>query len=169
MTLKRSTITLGPSLRRSWYDGPRLNRWTRNVAIRTEHAAMPLFGFQYLIAGCAFVKKLAVVGWHLYSFDEAAMRACKRALRNNIHNRILPSQNPQRPFFHFLCYSSLKFQELGGQVLYEVRVMIWRDLAFLIAGFLLGVSVAFWVLAIREWFRAASLRRGRRSEVLVLN
>jgi hypothetical protein len=31
-------------------------------------------------------------------------------------------------------------------------VMIWRDLAFLIAGFLLGVSVAFWVLASRVWF-----------------
>jgi len=31
--------------------------------------------------------------------------------------------------------------------------MIWRDLAFLIAGFLLGVSVAFWVLANRQWFQ----------------
>jgi len=30
--------------------------------------------------------------------------------------------------------------------------MIWRDLAFLIAGFLLGVSVAFWVLVNRQWF-----------------
>ena len=86
-------------LKASWRKRPPLKRWTRNVAIRTEHAAMPLFGFQHLMAGCAFVKKLAVVGWHLYSFAEPAMRACKRAFRNNIHNRIYHHRTRSAPSF----------------------------------------------------------------------
>ena len=41
---------------------------------------------------------------------------------------------------------------LVDKFLYEVCMMIWRDLTFLIAGFLFGVSVAFWDLVNRQWF-----------------
>jgi hypothetical protein len=114
-------------LKASWRKRPPLNRWTRNVAIRTEHAAMPLFGFQHLMAGCAFVKKLAVVGWHLYSFAEPAMRACKRAFRNNIHNRIYHHRTRSAPaFISWACAVALSKRDWKshswGKALYAAGI-----------------------------------------------
>ena len=64
---------------------PRLNRWAWDIAKRTEHAAMSFLGFQDLTAGSALVKKLAIIGGHFQTFGVAAMRACKGALKNDVH------------------------------------------------------------------------------------
>src|SRR5215813_1112832 len=64
-----------------------LNRRTRHITIGTEYAAMSFLSFQNFMTRCAFIKELAVVGWHLYALTEATMRACQCAFRNNIHNR----------------------------------------------------------------------------------